>query len=98
MSLELKGAPNPIIGSNLVSAYTRVKDQLMKVTKCDIQHNGWTCGTCFFAIDERLTNQHWQCILFFRGDYNREDLDNIPETLDGIVDVIAEVCFIIGGC
>lgn len=46
---------------------------------CAIQYHGWTCGTCFFEIDESLTNADWQSVLYYRGDYKKKDLDNLPQ-------------------
>jgi len=54
------------------------KKALREKTMCSIQHNGWTCGTCFFAISDELTNADWQSLLYYRGDYKKEDLDNLP--------------------
>lgn len=48
-----------------------LKEALYKKLGCDMQHDGWPCGTCFFSIDDSLTNQDWQALLFFRGDYRR---------------------------
>ena len=51
------------------------KRKLKEKTLCDIQHNGWTCGTCFFAISEELNNEHWKAVLFYRGDYTLEEME-----------------------
>ena len=51
------------------------KERLREKTGCAIQHNGWTCGTCFFAISERFSNRDWRALLYYRGDYNLEDLN-----------------------
>jgi len=51
------------------------KRKLKEKTLCDIQHNGWTCGTCFFAISEELNNEHWKSVLFYRGDYTLEEME-----------------------
>jgi hypothetical protein len=55
-----------------------------KTCGCVIQHTGWPCGTCFFAISEKLTNKDWQTVLLFRGDYKRKDLNNIPKDKAGV--------------
>lgn len=55
------------------------KKDLHFVTMCAIQHNGWPCGTCFFSISDDLTNQDWQSVLWYRGDYKKEDLNNLPD-------------------
>jgi hypothetical protein len=54
------------------------KRALRYKTCCCIQHNGWPCGTCFFAISEELINRDWQTVLLYRGDYKETDLDNLP--------------------
>ena len=59
--------------------YNKMKEQLLFATMgCGIQHNGWTCGSCFFSIGDNLNNKHLQSILYFRGDYKVKDLDNLP--------------------
>lgn len=56
-----------------------VKQVFRLKTRCAIQHTGWPCGTCFFALPlPRLTNADWQALLRFRGDYREQDLDNLP--------------------
>ena len=59
---------------------SELKEALLNATGCDIQHTGWPCGTCFFYISKDLTNKDWQTLLWFRGDYKEEDLDNLPKT------------------
>lgn len=56
-----------------------LKRLLKKATHCTIQHDGWPCGTCFFSLSSELNNQDWQSLLLFRGDYKREELNNLPE-------------------
>lgn len=56
-----------------------LKYALRNKTGCVVQHDGWTCGTCFFALSPKLTNKDWQSLLWFRGDYNAKDLDNLPK-------------------
>ena len=56
----------------------KVQDMLEAATLCTIQHDGWTCGSCFFAISEELDGSDWQNILLLRGDYKKEELDNLP--------------------
>ena len=59
------------------------KKKLKEKTNCGIQHNGWTCGTCFFSLNkkgkEKLTNADWQALLLYRGDYIKEELSNLPK-------------------
>lgn len=54
------------------------KKALVEASGCEAQYDGWPCGTCFFSIDESLTNRDWQTVLWYRGDYTEEDLDNLP--------------------
>ena len=49
------------------------------MTGCNVQHNGWCCGSCFFSIGLKLTNQDWQSLLLYRGDYLETELDNLPD-------------------
>lgn len=55
------------------------KRKLKQKTGCAIQHNGWTCGTCFFTISKTLTNEHWRAVLFYRGDYTLKDVEREEE-------------------
>ena len=32
----------------------KLKKALMQETGCAIQHNGWTCGSCFFPLADEL--------------------------------------------
>ena len=59
----------------------QLREALMNKTNCLIQHTGWCCGTCFFAIDDKkeLENRDWQTILWLRGDSKVSELDNLPE-------------------
>jgi len=68
-----------------------LKEALYKKVGCDVQYDGWPCGTCFFSIDESLTNQDWQALLFYRGDYREEDLDNLPENVPGSISKIIKL-------
>lgn len=58
---------------------SKLKKQLKNKTSCTIQHDGWTCGSCFFLISKKLNNEDWQNILLIRGDHNIRDLDNLPK-------------------
>lgn len=60
-----------------------LKEWLNAGTKgCDIQHDGWTCGTCFFEmmdsieIPEKLQEGLWHIVLSVRGDYDDFDWEN----------------------
>ena len=51
---------------------------LSEVTSgCEIQHDGWTCGTCFLAIKGMSLKEdmykYWEAVLDFRGDYDDFD-------------------------
>jgi hypothetical protein len=73
---------------------TELKALLFKATRCRMQHTGWPCGTCFFAMQKRkgqLTNKHWQAVLFYRGDYKREDLDNLPKDIPAAIRRVAAI-------
>ncbi len=65
-----------------------LKNALRKATGCTIQHTGWPCGTCFFAINKKLTNQDWQAVLLFRGDYEKSDLDNLPKNIPATLEKV----------
>jgi hypothetical protein len=56
-----------------------LKSLLIEKTGCSLQHTGWPCGTCFFDISETLDNSDWQSLLYFRGDYKKKELNNLPE-------------------
>jgi hypothetical protein len=58
-----------------------LKKALRNATHCTLQHDGWTCGSCFFAISNKLTNADWQSVLLKRGDYARDMLDNLPKDI-----------------
>ena len=54
----------------------KFKDALGEKTGCYIQHNGWCCGTCFYNISPKtLSNHDWRCLLFYRGDYTKKELE-----------------------
>lgn len=71
------------------------KKLLFEVTRCNIQR-GWCCGTCFFAIKKNyFDNQDWQSLLLYRGDYPKEDLENLPDnpkdSIKKIWDVLVKI-------
>lgn len=70
----------------------KLKKALREATTCTIQHDGWTCGTCFFAISKKLTNTDWQTVLCVRGDYPKADLPNLPKNIKKTVDKIIKYC------
>ena len=69
-----------------------LKAQLRKATGCTIQHDGWPCGTCFFRINDSLSNADWQAVLLTRGDYKKEDLDNLPQNIEESLKKVASLC------
>jgi hypothetical protein len=70
----------------------KLKTALFNKTGCDLQHDGWPCGTCFFDISEELNNQDWQALLLFRGDYKQSDLDNLPDDIEASLQKILNFC------
>ena len=68
-----------------------LKNILNKKLGCKIQHTGWPCGTCFFSMSQKLTNQDWQTLLLFRGDYKKSDLTNLPENQEKTIQKIVEI-------
>lgn len=69
----------------------RLKKALYNVTCCDIQHDGWTCGTCFFNVidveNEQEAQEAWWAVLLYRGDYvNGEYFYLEPAEVDIIID------------
>lgn len=54
------------------------KNLLREKTWCWMQYNWRPCWTCFFSISEELTNIDRQTVLYYRWDYEKEDLDNLP--------------------
>lgn len=69
----------------------KLKKALAKKTGCKIQHNGWPCGTCFFVISNKLINQDWQSLLWYRGDYKKKDLSNLPKNPMDSIKKIAKI-------
>lgn len=44
-------------------------------TYCKVQHDGWSCGTCFYDLVSNLnlnknSELYWKAILWYRGDYD----------------------------
>ena len=70
-----------------------LKTRLKHATGCTIQHDGWSCGTCFCAIESDWKLKHdigeyWQAVLDFRGDYDDfeweidTDTSRFPELIE----------------
>lgn len=70
---------------------TELKWQLKQAAHCTIQYHGWPCGTCFFAMSDKLDNQDWQSVLLFRGDYKKEDLDNLPNSVENALEKVISI-------
>ena len=68
-----------------------LKMSLKRATGCDIQHNGWPCGTCFFAMSKKLTNSDWQGLLLYRGDYKEKELKKLPKDREKSLEKIYEI-------
>lgn len=68
-----------------------LKIALDRATGCHIQHTGWTCGTCFYALSPKLTNKHWQVVLAVRGDYDTSELDNLPKNIPATIKKIIKL-------
>lgn len=66
---------------------------LLDATGCRIQHDGWPCGTCFFAISEKLTNKDWQAVLLTRGDYKEQELDNLPKNINRSLTKVVKLAY-----
>lgn len=69
----------------------KMRKILKEKTGCTIQHDGWTCGSCFYSLSERLNNKDWQTILLLRGDHSPEELDNLPKKLTSRIERIIKL-------
>ena len=69
----------------------KFKRMLKLKTGCSIQYNGWCCGTCFFSLSKKLDNKDWRSLLYYRGDYGKEELDLIPENWEERINKIWEL-------
>lgn len=60
-----------------------LKKWLESGTHCTIQHDGWTCRTCFYdmmdrlKIPDELQQGFWEFILSTRGDYDNFDWNGV---------------------
>ena len=66
-----------------------LKHYLSNETGCEIQHDGWPCGTCFHTIDIKLKediSEYWQPVLSVRGDYFGfkfdDDMNKFPDLIN----------------
>lgn len=72
---------------------TCLKKALYRVLRCNIQHDGWPCGTCFFSLaEDRLDNSDWQSLLYYRGDHELQHLDNLPKMWKRRITKIYNIC------
>lgn len=69
----------------------KFKRLLLKRTWCNIQHDGWCCGICFFGISKKFTNKHWQSLLLYRGSDKKEDLNNLPDKPEDYIKEIWDI-------
>tara|TARA_Y100001970_G_scaffold227282_1_gene281182 strand:+ start:274 stop:528 length:255 start_codon:yes stop_codon:yes gene_type:complete len=79
----------------------KLKRALINETGCGIQHDGWTCGSCFYPLADELnlkedSHMYWQAVLHKRGDYddfNEWDYntDIFPELLNELYNKIGEI-------
>jgi len=69
----------------------KFKKLLSDRTLCTIQHNGWTCGTCFFSMSKKFTEQDWQSVLLYRGDYKAKELTNLPKDYMNSIDKVFKI-------
>lgn len=71
-----------------------LKEILHDKTSCRLQHDGWTCGTCFYSLSKRFTNKDWQTVLFVRGDYKKSELDlnfNVLKRVERIINILKSI-------
>jgi len=65
------------------SMRTKIKEELYRETCCNIQHNGWSCNSCFHCLDLKLKkdiHEYWLAVLALRGDY--PDLPKRPDLIE----------------
>ena len=67
--------------TELMQARRELKNAVCNASGCRLQYRGWPCGTCFFAISKKLTEQDWQAVLLIRGDYKKSELNNLPKDI-----------------
>jgi len=72
-----------------------LKKFLKKHTGCEVQYNGWTCGTCFYPlmdsmkIPKPLQHSFWKIVLAVRGDY--DDMDWAKAEKEDLLKAIAHM-------
>ena len=57
---------------------SRLQRKVLDFTGCQIQHDGWSCNSCFHSLDGELKlkkdiHEYWLAVLFYRGDYDDFD-------------------------
>jgi len=55
------------------------KKILKMTTSCTLQHTGWCCNSCFYNINEKVTQKQWATVLWLRGDYQEGELPGLPQ-------------------
>jgi len=66
-----------------------LRELLYKHTKCNVQHNGWSCNTCFHVLELPLKediHEYWLAVLAYRGDY--PDLEKKPRLIKELISVL----------
>ncbi len=66
-----------------------LKLKLRRRTGCGIQHTGWSCNTCFHALNISLKkdiHEYWLAVLAYRGDY--PDLPKRPDLIKELMDAL----------
>jgi len=74
----------------------KLKRLLLDKTGCGIQHNGWTCGSCFFHLNldtDRDDEELWRSVLAVRGDYTNGkyfyiEPDKIKDNIDHLMSIL----------
>jgi len=74
-----------------------IREELVELSSCEIQHTGWPCNTCFHSVvgpklglSNDMTHELWKIILVLRGDYTEKQIQKnedqyVMDHLKGIV-------------
>jgi len=63
-----------------------LKKKLEDYLGCTLQHDGWSCNSCFHGLKLNLKediHEYWLAVLAIRGDY-----PSLPQRLDLIEELI----------
>ena len=57
---------------------TKLRRNMASYIGCVIQHDGWSCNSCFHSLEGELNlkediHEYWLAVLFYRGDYDDFD-------------------------